>query len=115
MNPVPAPQRGDLVWIDFTPQAGHEQAGRRPALILSPKSYNRKTGLAIACPITSHAKGYPFEVPIPDGLPIMGVILADHIRSIDWRARHAERVGQATDETLAEVLGKLTALLVDSP
>jgi mRNA interferase MazF len=102
------------VWVDFTPQAGHEQAGRRPALILSPESYNRKTGLAIACPITSQAKGYPFEVPMPAGLPIAGVILADHVRSIDWRARHAERVGQTPDETMAEVLGKLTSLLADS-
>lgn len=114
MKPVPAPHRGDLVWVDFTPQAGHEQAGRRPALILSPESYNRKTGLAIACPITSQAKGYPFEVSMPAGSPIAGVILADHVRSIDWRARHAERVGEAADDTLAEVLGKLTSLLADS-
>lgn len=111
MNPVQIPRRGDLVWLDFTPQAGHEQAGRRPALILSPESYNRKTGLALACPITSHAKGYPFEVPLPSGLPVSGVVLSDHVRSIDWRARHAERVGKADADTFTDVCGKLTALI----
>ncbi len=105
------PRRGDLVWLDFTPQAGHEQAGRRPAIILSPESYNRKTGLAVACPITSQAKGYPFEVPLPAGLPVSGVVLSDHVRSIDWRARRVERAGRADDDTLVEVCGKLTALL----
>ena len=86
------PGRGDLIWVNFTPQAGHEQAGRRPALVLSPAAYNRKTGLAIACPVTSHAKGYPFEVVLPDGLPVSGVVLADHVRNIDWQARHASRI-----------------------
>lgn len=105
------PRRGDIVWLDFTPQAGHEQAGRRPALILSPESYNRKTGLAVACPITNQAKGYPFEVPLSAGLPVSGVVLSDHVRSIDWRARRAERTGRADDATLNEVCGKLTALL----
>jgi mRNA interferase MazF len=100
-----------LVWLEFTPQAGHAQAGRRPALILSPENYNRKTGLAIACPITQQAKGYPFEVALPAGLPIMGVVLSDHVRSVDWRARRAERAGQADDGVLSEVCGKLTALL----
>lgn len=111
MNPPQTPRRGDLVWLDFTPQAGHEQAGRRPALILSPESYNRKTGLALACPITNQTKGYPFEVPLPVGLTITGVVLSDHVRSIDWRARRAERAGKAGDGTLAEVAGKLTALI----
>lgn len=111
MTPSQTPRRGDLVWLDFTPQAGHEQAGRRPALILSPESYNRKTGLALACPITTQAKGYPFEVPLPAGLAIAGVVLSDHVRSIDWRARRAERAGPAGDDTLAEVAGKLTALI----
>lgn len=111
MKPGAAPHRGDLVWLDFTPQAGHEQAGRRPALILTPEGYNRKTGLAIACPITGRAKGYPFEVALPEGLPIAGFVLADHVRNIDWQARHAERVGGAGEAILAEVLGKLGALL----
>lgn len=111
MSALPVPRRGDLVWLDFTPQAGHEQAGRRPALILSPESYNRKTGLAIACPITSQAKGYPFEVALPDDGPVAGVVLSDHVRSIDWRARRAERAGQARVATLGEVCGKLAALL----
>ncbi len=111
MIPLPIPRRGDLVWIDFTPQAGHEQAGRRPALILSPEVYNRKSGLAIACPITSQAKGYPFEVPLPTGLPITGVVLSDHVRNIDWRARRAERAGRANEDTLAEVCAKLRTLV----
>ena len=105
------PRRGDLVWLDFTPQAGHEQAGRRPALILSPELYNRKTGLAIACPITNQAKGYPFEVALPVGQSVAGVVLSDHVRSIDWRARRAERAGQADEATVNEVCGKLSALL----
>lgn len=112
MNPSQTPRRGDLVWVDFTPQAGHEQAGRRPALILSPETYNRKTGLALACPITHQAKGYPFEVALAPG-PITGVVLADHVRSIDWRVRHAERVGRAEAETMVEVCGKLAALMSD--
>ena len=111
MKPAAAPDAGDLVWLDFTPQAGHEQAGRRPAIVLSPESYNRKTGLALACPVTSLAKGYPFEVALPAGLPVAGVVLADHVRSIDWRARRIERVCAANADTLAAVLGKLTALL----
>jgi len=105
------PERGDLIWVDFTPQAGHEQAGRRPALVLSPEAYNRKTGLAIACPITSHAKGYPFEVSLPDGLPVSGVVLADHVRNIDWNARRASRIAQADDDVVAEVCGKLATLI----
>jgi len=113
VNTLQVPRRGDFVWLDFTPQAGHEQAGRRPAIILSPESYNRKTGLAIACPITSHAKGYPFEVALPPGLPVTGVILSDHVRSIDWRARRAERASKADPETLSEVCGKLNALIAE--
>jgi len=100
-----------LIWLDFTPQAGHEQAGRRPAIILSPESYNRKTGLAIACPITNQVKGYPFEVALPAGLPVAGVVLSDHVRNIDWRARRSERAGQADVGTLSEVCGKLAALI----
>ena len=113
MNGTQTPRRGDLVRLDFTPQAGHEQAGRRPALVLSPESYNRKTGLAIACPITSQAKGYPFEVALPPGQTVSGVVLSDHVRSIDWRARRAKRAGQADEATVSEVCGKLAALLGD--
>ena len=111
MNSVQTPRRGDLVWLDFTPQAGHEQTGRRPALILSPENYNRKTGLALACPITNQAKGYPFEVLLPAGLTVTGVVLSDHVRSIDWHARRAERAGKADEDILAEVAGKLAALI----
>lgn len=84
------PRRGDLVWLSFDPQAGHEQAGRRPAFVLSPESYNRKTGLFLACPVTSKVKGYPFEVPLPEGTAVSGVVLADQIKSLDWKARRAE-------------------------
>lgn len=113
MSAGPIPRRGDLVWLDFNPQAGHEQAGRRPALILSPESYNRRTGLALACPITNQAKGYPFEVALPSGSPLSGVVLSDHVRSIDWRARRMERAGHADEDTIGEVRGKLAALLDD--
>lgn len=108
---VQTPRRGDLIWLDFTPQTGHEQAGRRPALVLSPETYNRKTGLAIACPITSRAKGYPFEVVLPDGLPISGVVLSDHVRNIDWQARRAQRIARADDEVVDEVCSMLNALI----
>lgn len=106
-----APSRGDLAWISLFPQAGHEQAGRRPALVLSPAAYNAKTGLALCCPITSRVKGYPFEVALPDGLPIAGVVLADQVRNLDWKARRVEVVAAAPPEVVAETLGKLTALL----
>jgi mRNA interferase MazF len=105
------PERGDVVWITLNPQAGHEQAGRRPALVLSPASYNGKVGLAILCPLTSRAKGYPFEVRIPDGLAVSGVILADQVKSLDWRTRNAEKICTLPAETVAEVLGKLGTLL----
>ena len=105
---IPGP--GDLVWLEFTPQAGHEQAGRRPALVVSAKDYNRKTGLALFCPVTSKAKGYPFEVELA-GAPADGVILADQIKSLDWQARKARPIATAPPEVLEEVLAKLTALL----
>jgi len=105
------PRRGDVVWISLNPQAGHEQAGRRPALILSPTAYNDKVGLAILCPITRQIKGYPFEVLIPDGLAAKGVILADQVKSLDWRARRATLMCRLPPQTVAEVLGKLGALL----
>lgn len=105
------PGRGDVVWITLDPQSGHEQAGRRPAVVLSPAAYNGKVGLAILCPITSQEKGYPFEVKLPAGLGIRGVILSDQVKSLDWRARDAEKIGTLPREVLAEVLGKLGALL----
>jgi mRNA interferase MazF len=105
------PDRGDLVWLNFDPRTGHEQSGRRPSLILSPKSYNRKAGLALVCPITSHPRGYPFEVPLPPGCGLAGVILADHIRSADWRARRATRISVAAAETVEDVLARLAPLL----
>jgi mRNA interferase MazF len=105
------PDRGDIVWLTFHPQAGHEQAGRRPAVVLSPVAYNGKVGLALLCPITSQVKGYPFEVPIPDGLPVAGVILADQVKSLDWRARQAEVIATLPGGVVADVLAKLGALL----
>ena len=106
-----APDRGDVIWITFNPQAGHEQAGRRPALVLSPVAYNRKVGLAVMCPITNQIKGYPFEVAVPPGLAVTGVILADHVRSVDWQARTAEFICALPQTTLDDVLAKLNTLL----
>jgi mRNA interferase MazF len=105
------PTRGDIVWLTFNPHAGHEQAGRRPALVLSPASYNSKVGLAILCPITSKIKGYPFEAVIPDGLKINGAILSDQVKSLDWKARKAEFVCKLPLSTVEEVLQKLNTLL----
>ncbi len=106
-----APERGDLVWITMNPSVGHEQTGRRPAVILSPASYNAKVGLAIMCPVTSQAKGYPFEVALPDGLPVTGVVLSDQAKSLDWRSRGAERVCKLPDECTTAVLQRLGRLL----
>lgn len=108
-----APDRGDVIWISLTPQAGHEQAGRRPALVLSPQAYNRKVGLAILCPITSQVKGYPFEVLLPENLPVKGVILSDQVKSLDWQARKAELISAIPQETTREVLQKLSALIME--
>ena len=105
------PERGDAVWITLDPQAGHEQAGRRPALVLSPSAYNSRVGLALLCPITSHAKGYPFEVPLPEGLPVMGVVGADQVKSLDWQARKASRIGVVPEEVVEEVVRRLQTLL----
>ena len=105
------PQCGDVVWITLNPQAGHEQAGRRPAVVISPQNYNSKVGLAIFCPITNQTKGYPFEVLLPDGLPIAGAILSDQVKSLDWRARNAELICTLPTETISEVLQKLVTLL----
>jgi len=105
------PERGDVVWITMNPSVGHEQAGRRPALVLSPAAYNGKVGLAILCPITSQVKGYPFEVPVPDGLAVQGVVLSDQAKSLDWRARGAEIACRLPTETTTEVLRKVIPLL----
>jgi mRNA interferase MazF len=105
------PDAGDLVWLTFDPQAGHEQRGRRPALILSPRLYNAKARLAIACPITNQAKGYPFEVPIPGGGGITGVVLADHVKSLDWRARRVLFETRAPADTVTDVRERLRVLL----
>ncbi len=108
-----APARGDIVWLTFSPRAGHEQAGRRPALVLSPISYNRRVGLAIFCPVTSQVKGYPFEVPIPPGLPITGVVLADQVKSLDWGVRHAKFICEIPAPVATEVLSRLATLLAN--
>ena len=107
-----APDRGDFVWIDLSPRQGHEQAGRRPALVLSPKSYNRKTGLAIICPATRQAKGYAFEVEqvMPDGSP--SIILADHIRCVDWRTRNIEFIHRVSSDVVDEVVARIEALVI---
>ena len=105
------PQRGDVVWITLNPQAGHEQAGRRPAVVLSPEAYNGKVGLAILCPITNQVKGYPFEVLIPAGMPVTRAILTDQVKSLDWQARDAKLICDLPMETIGEVLQKISTLL----
>lgn len=105
------PDRGDAVWINFNPQAGHEQAGRRPAVILSPASYNRKVGLAIFCPITNQIKGYPFEVIIPIGSKVTGVVLSDQVKNLDWKVREVEFIARLPAFVVVEVLKKLKTLL----
>lgn len=105
------PSRGDIVWLQFSPQAGSEQAGHRPALVISPKSYNGRVGLAVFCPITSHVKGYPFEVELPAGGKAVGAVLADQIKSLDWRVRSAKKFDEVSDEVLVEVLAKIGTLV----
>jgi mRNA interferase MazF len=105
------PERGDVVRIEFTPQAGHEQAGNRPALVISPAAFNGRVGLALVMPITGQSKGYPFEVPIPTGACVYGVILADQLKSIDWRVRRATRVGRLDAEALSAAVGRVLALI----
>lgn len=105
------PERGDIVWLEFNPQSGHEQAGVRPALTVSPSTYNRKVGLGLFCPITRKIKGYPFEVLLPEDSPVEGVVLADQIRSLDWKARGAKFAVKAPVEVIRETQGKLTALI----
>ncbi len=105
------PDRGDIVWLNFTPHSGHEQAGKRPALVISPIHYNQKVGLAIFFPITSKIKGYPFEVILPEGFPIQGVILSDQIKSMDWQTRGLDYICRATEEVVNEVIKKFMVLL----
>ncbi len=105
------PDRGDVVWLTFTPQAGHEQAGRRPALVISSSLYNEKTGLAIFCPITSKVKGYPFEVNIPKGLKVEGVVLSDQVKSLDWRVRNASFHCKVSEVVFSEVIQKIGVLI----
>jgi len=107
------PKRGDVVWISLVPQAGHEPSGRRLAVVLSPEAYNARVGLALFCPVTSQVKGYPWEVRIPDGLPVSGVVLADQVKNLDWRSRRAEFLCALPESAVAEILGKLGVLLRD--
>ena len=105
------PDRGDIVVLTFDPQAGHEQAGRRPAVVLSPAIYNSRSGLAVFAPITNQIKGYPFEVQIPPGLAVSGVVLADQLKSLDWHARKAHHIARIPGHVLREVLQKAALLL----
>jgi mRNA interferase MazF len=110
VRPAYIPRRGDAVWLNFNPQSGHEQAGRRPALVLSPEEYNRKTGLAVFCPITSQVKGYPFEVKLPAGLPVTGVVLADQVKSLDWQVREAALIKKLPVQIVNEAANFLLTL-----
>ena len=105
------PDAGDLVWLTFDPQTGHEQKGRRPALIVSPRVYNSKARLAIACPVTNQSNGYPFEVPLPVDGNVSGVVLADQVKSLDWQARQVEFAAKAPTEVLTGVRERLRVLL----
>ena len=107
------PARGDLVWLNFHPQSGHEQSGKRPALTISPYLYNKKTSLALFCPVTSHSKGYPFEVPLGNQSKIFGVVLCDHIKNLDYRARDCQFIVKIPQNTLMEVILKIQALIVE--
>jgi mRNA interferase MazF len=106
------PARGDIVWLNFDPQVGHEHSGHRPALVLSPSEYNERIGLMLCCPMTNQVKGYPFEVLV-DGNPKKGAILSDQVKSMDWREREAEKKGNVTKGTLAEVVGKIKTMMED--
>ncbi len=107
------PERGDVIWINLNPQAGHEQAGRRPAVVLSPASYNGKVGLALMCPITNQIKGYPFEVVIPESLAVTGAVLSDQVKSLDWRTRKVEFLCKLPSDVTNQVLRKLHLLIHD--
>ncbi len=105
------PERGDIVWLDFDPQAGHEQAGKRPAIVISPKTYNSKVGLALFQPITNKQKGYPFEVLLPNNLPITGVILSDQIKSLDWKKRQIKYICTVPEKQCQEAINKFSILI----
>jgi mRNA interferase MazF len=105
------PSRGDIIWLTFDPSAGHEQAGHRPALVISPKSYNTTLGLCLVCPITSQVKGYPFEVGLPSGLKVNGVVLADQVKNVDWKVRGSEYICRLPPEIMEDVIAKITSLL----
>lgn len=105
------PDSGDIVWITFNPQAGHEQSGRRPALVVSPAAYNEKVGLALLCPVTNQIKGYPFEVILPGNSKVTGVILSDQVKSLDWKVRKAEFADKISQSEMEEVVSKIKALL----
>ena len=107
-----APARGDVAWMDLDPQAGREQAGRRPVIVISPEHYNAKTGLALFCPVTTRIKGYPYEVIIPEGLPVSGAVLSDRVKSLDWRARKTEWICCLPVTCMAEVTAKLNTLIL---
>jgi mRNA interferase MazF len=109
------PEQGHAIWLTFDPQAGHEQADRRPAVVLTPASYNRRVGLLLACPVTSQVKGYPFEVALPQALSISGVALSDQVRSSDWRARQATFICVLPESTVTEIMAKLSTLLPPRP
>lgn len=106
-----APSRGEIVWLQFEPQAGHEQSGRRPAVIISPREYNQKAGLCLCCPVTSKAKGYPFEVELPAGMKVEGVVLCDQLKSLDWKARNAVTIGTLPGRSLKEIQARILALV----
>ena len=112
-NYVPA--RGDVIWLTFSPQSGHEQSGRRPAIVVSPRDYNEKVGLALCCPVTSRIKNYPFEVRITIKNKIDGVILADQLRSLDWQERQADFIAPAPEEIVEQTVEKLSLLIKAEP
>jgi mRNA interferase MazF len=105
------PERGDVVWLQLDPQVGHDQAGRRPALTISPASYNGRVGLGVFCPVTNRGKGYPFEVPVPAGKGVTGVVMSDQMKSLDWRGRRAEFLAKLDEETVLEVVGRYLPLI----
>jgi len=107
-----SPERGDIVWLNFNPQSGHEQKGKRPAVVISPKEYNEKVGLGLFCPMTSRIKDYPFEVKITNE-KIDGVILSDQIKSLDWKTRDIEFITKITSEEVGEIINKISVLLFE--
>ncbi|MDR1288458.1 MAG: endoribonuclease MazF [Treponema sp.] len=110
VNKEYVPERGDIIWLDFNPQTGHEQKGQRPAIVISPGEYNEKVNLGLFCPITNKEKNYPFEVKIKNG-KIDGVVLSDQIKSLDWTKRNIEYITRATDEEISEIISKLNVLI----